>query len=135
RGARSAPALGPRYRAMRHAMQDTAQVPSPISISQVVRRATIKLLPNEQVGLGPVGEGLDEGVDQVGVIAAGGAPGAPMLETALVSPAGDGLGRDVEPPGGLGAGQPLAGGLGHGGTHLRPAREARVGGGGGGAQP
>jgi hypothetical protein len=32
---------------MRQAMHETAQVLSPMSISQVVRRATIKLLPDE----------------------------------------------------------------------------------------
>jgi hypothetical protein len=68
-------------------MQVTAQVPSPMSISQVVRRATIRLLLDERAecGLGPVGEGLDEGVDELLVEAAMAAKGAPMLEAALVA--------------------------------------------------
>jgi hypothetical protein len=87
--------LGPRNKAMRQAMQVTAQVPSPMSISQVVRRATIRLLPDERVGLGPVGEGMDQGVDQLGVVAAVAAEGPAVLEAALVGPAGDGLGRHL----------------------------------------
>ena len=72
---------------------DTAQVPSPMSISQVVRRATMgSFQTSGWGGLGPVGEGVDEGVDQLGVEAAVAAEGAPVLQAALAGPAGDGLG-------------------------------------------
>ena len=49
---RSAPALSPRNRASRHAMQQTAKLPSPMSICHNERRTTMGLLPDERMGRG-----------------------------------------------------------------------------------
>src|SRR4029450_9854501 len=73
-------------------------------------------------GLGPVGQGLDQGVDQRGVEAAVATEGAPVLQAAFAGPAGDGLGRHVQPGGGL-AGPSPALGCGHGFTSLRAGRD------------
>src|SRR5215207_10084661 len=82
--ARSAPGLGPRYRARRQAIQQTAQVPSPMSISQVVRRV-MGLPPFSRPGMGEQG-GLDgeDGGGWVEGAAGAAAQRAPPIGRALV---------------------------------------------------
>src|SRR6266511_6282686 len=65
--------------------------------------------PRAPGGLGLVGQGAGELLDALGVVAAVAAEGAPVGQAALAGPAGDRLGRDVQPAGDLGAGQPGAG--------------------------
>src|SRR6266540_4650720 len=65
--------------------------------------------PRWSIGLGLVGQGADELLDALGVVAAVAAEGAPVGQAALAGPAGDRLGRDVQPAGDLGAGQPGTG--------------------------
>src|SRR5437773_12047160 len=61
--------------------------------------------PARRSGLGLVGQGADELLDALGVVAAVAAEGAPVRQAALAGPAGDRLGRDVQPAGDLVAGQ------------------------------
>src|SRR5215217_886549 len=57
-------------------------------------------------GLEPVGQGLDQRVDQRRVEAAVATEGAPVLQAALAGPASDGLGRHMQPGCGLAGPQP-----------------------------
>src|SRR6266540_4164252 len=65
--------------------------------------------PRWSIGLGLVGQGADELLDALGVVAAVAAEGAPVGQAALAGPAGDRLGRDVQPAGDLGAGSQARG--------------------------